>query len=335
MGKHFILRPICNRAILRHATLYHGDQGHLCCMESLGTMLRRARVAQGRDLAEVADQIKVHPRYLEALEADDLKSLPGGFFYKSFVRQYASALGMDPGRVEHALAQVQVAEPVVLPNVREDQPILKDIKPMPAKAMAYPGLLIFNGLLPSIGVLLLVMVACGGFYVWWHRLETRPATENGERRVSRVLPPEPETPPAPTPAADTPAPTPTPAASEPASEPATTPEPATGSGVKVTLTATGDSWVRVWADGKSVFTGLMKAQETKSFEASDSARVRTGNAEALAIYWNGKQLEFPGPPAYVRDVSFTRDSWQNTPGAPLPSHPAETQPQTEPEPPTG
>src|SRR5581483_8989037 len=98
-------------------------------METLGSMLRRARLAQGRDLADVAEQIKVHARYLEALEADDLDSLPGGFFYKSFVRQYAAALGIDGLRVEKALAQTPAHEtPPPSPPV-EEKLSPKDIRP--------------------------------------------------------------------------------------------------------------------------------------------------------------------------------------------------------------
>jgi hypothetical protein len=32
----------------------------------------------------------IFTKYLQAIEADDRKSLPGGFFYKSFVHQYAT-----------------------------------------------------------------------------------------------------------------------------------------------------------------------------------------------------------------------------------------------------
>ena len=62
-------------------------------MDSPGTILRRARSQQGLELAELAARIKINRKYLEAMEADNWKNLPGGFFYKSFVRQYAGALG--------------------------------------------------------------------------------------------------------------------------------------------------------------------------------------------------------------------------------------------------
>ena len=46
-------------------------------------VLQRARLDQGIDLATVAARTKIKAKYLQAIEADDRKSLPGGFFYKS------------------------------------------------------------------------------------------------------------------------------------------------------------------------------------------------------------------------------------------------------------
>jgi len=310
--------------------LYDGGEDAGCRMETLGAMLRRARLAQGRDLADLAEQIKVHARYLEALEADDLDSLPGGFFYKSFVRQYASALGIDASRVEKALAQTPAHEPAPPPPPMEEKLSPRDIRPAAvAPAALSSGLLIFNGILPSIGVLILVIVACGGFSMWWNRLTTMSAGDGSPRRVSRVLP-EPEASPAPsaTPSpapeqsAQQPSPSPSPAPS-PAASPTPTPSPG-AAGVTLVATTTADSWVHVWCDGKSVFTGLMKAGERKTFEAAESARLRTGNAQAMSIVWNGKPVEFPGPAEFVRDVSFTRDAWQPTPGAPIPTPRSQT-----------
>ena len=64
-------------------------------MFSVGEVLQRARLDQGIDLATVAAHTKIKAEYLQAIEADDRKSLPGGFFYKSFVHQYAAFLGLD------------------------------------------------------------------------------------------------------------------------------------------------------------------------------------------------------------------------------------------------
>src|SRR6202051_1583424 len=64
-------------------------------MTSVGETLRRERQAQGREMLEIAEDLCITQRYLRAIEKDDIKSLPGSFFYKSFVKQYAAILGLD------------------------------------------------------------------------------------------------------------------------------------------------------------------------------------------------------------------------------------------------
>jgi cytoskeleton protein RodZ len=64
-------------------------------MNSVGAILRAERERQGRETAEIAEELCITQRYLRAIEQDDLKSLPGSFFYKSFVRQYAAILCIE------------------------------------------------------------------------------------------------------------------------------------------------------------------------------------------------------------------------------------------------
>ena len=64
-------------------------------MTSVGAALREQRLAQGRTVEEIAAELCLMPSYLRAIEKDDIASLPGVFFYKCFVRQYAELLGVD------------------------------------------------------------------------------------------------------------------------------------------------------------------------------------------------------------------------------------------------
>jgi cytoskeleton protein RodZ len=62
---------------------------------NFGEELQRERERQGVSLEAVAEGTKVQLRYLEALEADQFASLPGGVFNKGFVRSYCRFLGLD------------------------------------------------------------------------------------------------------------------------------------------------------------------------------------------------------------------------------------------------
>jgi cytoskeletal protein RodZ len=61
-----------------------------------GTMMKHAREARGVSLREIADVTRISVSALEALERNDVSSLPGGIFSRSFVRSYASEVGLDP-----------------------------------------------------------------------------------------------------------------------------------------------------------------------------------------------------------------------------------------------
>jgi cytoskeletal protein RodZ len=65
-------------------------------MSSFGETLRRERELRQISLREIAEATKINLRYLDALEHDDFRHLPGGVFNKGFVRAYAQFIGIDP-----------------------------------------------------------------------------------------------------------------------------------------------------------------------------------------------------------------------------------------------
>jgi cytoskeletal protein RodZ len=62
---------------------------------SFGEQLRLAREARGITLRHISDQTRISIRYLEAIESDDYKRLPGGIFNRSFIKSYAKQIGFD------------------------------------------------------------------------------------------------------------------------------------------------------------------------------------------------------------------------------------------------
>ncbi len=68
-------------------------------MATFGENLKRERQLRGIALYEVAETTKISVRFLEAIENGRLDVLPGGLFPRSFIRQYASHLGLDAERV--------------------------------------------------------------------------------------------------------------------------------------------------------------------------------------------------------------------------------------------
>jgi cytoskeleton protein RodZ len=62
---------------------------------TIGEQLRLAREERGIALREISDQTRISVRYLEAIETNDYKRLPGGIFNRSFVKAYARCIGYD------------------------------------------------------------------------------------------------------------------------------------------------------------------------------------------------------------------------------------------------
>jgi cytoskeletal protein RodZ len=63
--------------------------------QSIGEKLRLAREERGIALREISEQTRISIRYLDAIETDDFKRLPGGIFNRSFIRAYAKFVGYD------------------------------------------------------------------------------------------------------------------------------------------------------------------------------------------------------------------------------------------------
>lgn len=69
-------------------------------------------------------------------------------------------------------------------------------------------------------------------------------------------------------------------------------------------------WLSMDSDGHHIFSGLLKAANTKELEGKDSARLRTGNAGGLTVIFNGRELGPLGQRGQVRTVLFTRDEYE-------------------------
>ncbi|HEY5801698.1 MAG TPA: helix-turn-helix transcriptional regulator, partial [Burkholderiaceae bacterium] len=75
-----------------------------------GTVLSRQREALGWSVEQVAEQLKMAPRQVLALEADDYAALPGLAIVRGFIRAYAKILKIDAAPLV-AMIEVQTVAP--------------------------------------------------------------------------------------------------------------------------------------------------------------------------------------------------------------------------------
>jgi cytoskeleton protein RodZ len=268
-------------------------------MSTVTELLQRARLDQGIELATVAAHTKINAKYLQAIEADDRKSLPGGFFYKSFAHQYAAFLGLDT-RTFDAEIDRELSEDAPLPSLKlTKQRALKSWSWTPGKSLSYAALAV-------------ILVACFVADGWWHdslkvatsKIETRPPVleSTTQQRAPSAVTGQVSLAVVPHVAAG-------PTAATLVVAPAKQGEPA-DSRVELALTATEETWLSASLDGTPVFSGFLEANQTKTIEGKESAELRVGNAAGLEVRLNGKQLGPLGAHGQVRNMAFTSDKFQ-------------------------
>src|SRR5215469_8577554 len=153
-------------------------------MNSVGAILKTERERQNLDLADLAEHLCVTQRYIRAIEQDDLNSLPGTFFYRSFVKQYAALVGVDETLLQPGVdALTGNVEPPPLPGAdprygrrSAEPPPLRDLDPIvrDGNRRYIADSRIGLPLVALVGMVL----ATSGFYAWYNQApQPRPAAE--------------------------------------------------------------------------------------------------------------------------------------------------------------
>jgi cytoskeleton protein RodZ len=97
-----------------------------------GYALAQARVRAGLTVEQAAARIRLNPRQLQAIENEDLHSLPAAAYVNGFVRNYARELGMDAGpliedlNAKLTLRGLTAQEPDLAPGGTVRAPLLDD-----------------------------------------------------------------------------------------------------------------------------------------------------------------------------------------------------------------
>ena len=79
-------------------------------VQTIGEMLRNARVKQNKTLDEIADELCIRKFYLNAIENMDFANIPPMQYCLGFVRSYAQLLGLNSDRIVASYKQVLTGE---------------------------------------------------------------------------------------------------------------------------------------------------------------------------------------------------------------------------------
>ena len=79
-------------------------------MSGIGEKLRKAREAKGLSISDIEKTTKIQSRYLEAIENNEFDKLPGDFYVRAFIRQYAQIVGLDGKELLNEYSEAPVNE---------------------------------------------------------------------------------------------------------------------------------------------------------------------------------------------------------------------------------
>jgi cytoskeletal protein RodZ len=144
-------------------------------MGNFGEDLRMERISRGIALEDITAVTKISPRYLEALEQEEFRLLPGGILNKGIVRGYASAVGLDQNDWTERFLKAYAASGHTTEEERDWQDFASNVgKARIQRSEAMENRLRWIGV-----ILLLLVVAMGAFLAiryyglragWWTTL---------------------------------------------------------------------------------------------------------------------------------------------------------------------
>lgn len=243
---------------------------------SVGATLRRQREAQQLGIQEVANRMRLEPRIISALEADDHAALPAALYVRGYLRGYARLLRLDPDALVAVYdGAAPQAPPEIVPEARH--PAQRKSSDRPVKAFTY---------LVSFTLVLLVVA-------WWQ---------------GNFMVPEPVPEAAPAPAL------PPPGLSYPitvvehprgpffrAPLVEEAPSPAESAGAvrtsaggpdRIRLSIESDSWVEIFdAGGGEIMVGLARAGEVFELGGQAPFDVLLGYAPGVRLEFNGRRFD--------------------------------------------
>lgn len=250
--------------------------------DKAGALLRHTRETRGLSIEEVSRALKLSPRQIRAIEAEDFEDLGSATFARGFVRNYARHLGLDSAAVL-AVLEKQTALPEIELRAVEHTNVV-----IPREGARRPFLWL-GALLP----ILLVALGAAVYYAGGLDLNViRPALAPAIDSSSTPGVADERT--APTPPAETQAAVP----AEPAAPPAAPSSGPLSSAHAATISHRlafdfeRDSWVEVKdGDGRVLHSQLNHGGTTQVIEGKPPFALIIGNASTVRLQYDEREID--------------------------------------------
>lgn len=243
-------------------------------LRQIGDELRQKRIEQALSIDKAAAKTLIRQHLLVAIEKGLLDQLPEPVYIQKFIRQYAEALGLDGEQLASSF-----------PTGNSDR-ISKGVK-------SGLGLILPVVQLRPIHLYVLYIIAIA-FAV---NTLSRSLSRN-EWQTNNQLPELPMV-------ADNPKPA-LPKDSSKVESVSATPKPIAepNKQIQIGVTLKAPSWIRVVADGKMQFQGLLPSGTQRTWVAKDNLTVLAGNAGGVLLTINQKESKQMGNLGEVQELTF-------------------------------
>lgn len=273
-------------------------------MSELGTRLKEARIAKGYSLEDLQDLTKIQKRYLAGIEEGNHSMMPGPFYARAFIKQYAESVGLN---ADELLEQHKSEVPV--PVKEELKKPLAPSTPSRRQTFAKSSSRGVGEVMPKVIVALFIVLILGVSWYFYKSLDTNDTAEEVPEETAGVPyeePAEEETPP---PAEEKPAEAPAEEKPEEPKEPeaaikvkgtqgeTTTYEWSGPAKRELTIKASGASWVSATDQAQKELLAparTMQPNESEKIDVSSASqvRIRLGASPNVQLAVNGKPIEY-------------------------------------------
>lgn len=290
---------------------------------TIGERLKQAREAKGIDLQKVHEQTKIFPDTLRALEDNKFDKILSSTYVRSFLKAYASYLGLDVKSIideynqlsgkqefkpkEHVpeSGQYQNQHQQTLEDKKDGQD--KNVKPFFGNAAVILKWLIIlavafvlaKGAVRIFKNIVIVIKQSAAHAQTHTKTQQAKQPKKKQQQKTQALPQ-----------------TKTNAQADvkdevkaEAAQPVKISIPAKEK-LELAITTTDDVWIRLKIDGKLIFENIIKKGSTESWTAQNNFSIWTGKAAALKIKLNNMDLGTAGK-GVIKDLVIDREGLHN------------------------
>jgi len=241
----------------------------MASIENLGEYLKQLREEKNISVSQVAQALKTKLETIHAIEANDFGKIPAPTYVKGYLRSYANFLGIesDPLLMEYNRQFPQAKQPLFPPEHKIPNVNIAMAKFFKSKIFIFSVL--------SIVILTTLIITI--FKISHRKTKTQSPKKEISSQAQQAQPKQ-ET--AQKEAQKSPEQT----------EPAQKPKTPFSLPLSLTANTLDNVWMRVNADGKVVFEGVLQKNEKENWQAQNEFKLRIGNPSKLNLSVNNQSL---------------------------------------------